>query len=134
MNIIIIAACIPTLRPIFLVLFKRPGAENFRASVRERGHSSYHYRTADIEGSKKTTTNGRASRVTTESTEAINDKDAFDDGCVIQVKSIEVVAVAGDIEAEWGHVSGSSMPMTNIGSAEDVEGTESGRSGGHTAV
>ena len=28
-NIIIVAACIPTLRPLFLVIFKRPGATAF---------------------------------------------------------------------------------------------------------
>ena len=31
MNVIIIAASIPTLRPLYLIIFKRPGAENYGA-------------------------------------------------------------------------------------------------------
>lgn len=29
-NVVIVAACIPTLRPLFLIIFKRPGWDNYR--------------------------------------------------------------------------------------------------------
>lgn len=53
MNVIIIAACIPTLRPVFLILFKRPGASKFRSN-RNRRHSSYK-QTGDSNDSKPLT-------------------------------------------------------------------------------
>ena len=124
MNVIIIAACIPTLRPIFLVLCKRPGIENFRASVRERGHQSYNYRTADFNDSQRTRVGSgaigkpfgqRASQAMTGSTEAINNKSAFDGGHLIEVESRELGSRDNDIgEEEWGHAKGSGVPMTNM--------------------
>ena len=124
MNVIIIAACIPTLRPIFLVLCKRPGIENFRASVRERGHPSYYYRTADFNDSQKTRVGSgaigkpfdqRASHAVTDSTEAINNKSAFDGGMSIQVESRELGSLDKDVgEEEWGHAKGSGVPMTSM--------------------
>ena len=124
MNVIIIAACIPTLRPIFLVLGKRPGIENFRASVRERGHPSYYYRTADFNDSQRTRVGSsttskpfdqRASQAATGSTEAINNKSAFDGGILIQVESRELGSPDKDVgEEEWGHARGSGVPMTNM--------------------
>lgn len=39
MNVIIIAACIPTLRPLFLILFKRASSSDFASHRRQ---SSYH--------------------------------------------------------------------------------------------
>ena len=41
MNVIIIAACIPTLRPLFLVLFNQPGASHYRPSLLEKRSRSY---------------------------------------------------------------------------------------------
>ena len=38
-NYVIIAACIPTLRPLFLIVFGRPGRE---AYLRRYNHSGYH--------------------------------------------------------------------------------------------
>ena len=35
-NVVIIMACMPTLRPLFLVLFQRPGSENYRVQSYER--------------------------------------------------------------------------------------------------
>lgn len=137
MNVIIIAACIPTLRPIFLILLKRPGADNFRASVRERGRSSYYYRTSDSEESKKTTTrssapskafDNRASRAITGSTEAINKKSSNDGGVVLQLESREVGSRDEEIEeGDWGHAHGFGIPMTGIGSDQDAAETDSGR-------
>lgn len=131
MNVIIIAACIPTLRPIFLVLFKQSGSENFRASVRERGHSSYYYRTADSDGSKHTTTGSSAttkafdqgaSRAMTGSTEAINNKTSVDNRDLIRVESREIGSRDGETgEEEWCHANGSGIPMTDI-----LGGPESG--------
>lgn len=129
LNVIIIAACIPTLRPIFLILFKHPCSENLRASVRERGHSSYYYRTADSDGSKQTTTglsgpprafDQRASRAMTGSTEAINNKAAIEDRDLIRVESREIGSRDGEtVEEEWCHATGSGIPMTDIiGGAE----------------
>lgn len=124
MNVIIIAACIPTLRPVFLVLWKCPGTENFRASVRERGHPSYHYRTADLNDSQRTRIGSganskpfeqRASQEMTGSTEAINNKSAFDGGILVQVESRELGSRDQDVEEEeWGHAKGSGVPMTNM--------------------
>ena len=135
MNVIIIAACIPTLRPIFLLLAKRPGAENFRASVRERGHSSYYYRTADS-GSTKTITRSSVaskaldrgtSRAMTGSTEAINNKDSIDGGGVIQVESRELFTRDEDVEeVEWGYPKGSGVPMTDIGGETTTDDTNAG--------
>lgn len=104
MNVIIIAACIPTLRPVFLILFKRPGASNFRASVRERGHSSYYYRTSGYDKSNRMTTgfskafDKRASGVANGSTEAINTGDAIDRSDAIQIESREAGSRDGEIE------------------------------------
>ena len=137
MNVIIIAACIPTLRPIFLVLWKRPGIENFRASVRERGHPSYYYRTADFNDSQRTRVGSsttsqpfdqRASQAATGSTEAINNKSAFDGGILIQVESRELSSPDNDVgEEEWGHARGSGVPMTNMwGGGRGAQG-DSGR-------
>lgn len=104
MNVIIIAACIPTLRPVFLMLFKRPGASNFRASVRERGHSSYYYRTSGYDKSNRMTTgfskafDKRASGVANGSTEAINTGDAIDRSDAIQIESREAGSRDGEIE------------------------------------
>lgn len=137
MNVIIIAACIPTFRPIFLVLFRRPGADNFRASVRERGRSSYHYRTSISDGSKKTTTKSNADsevfdkrvlRARTGSTEAIIDSKSADGGGVIQVESREVGSRDEETEeGEWGHTHGSGVPMTNLGNERDTQEGEAGR-------
>lgn len=45
MNVIIIAACIPTLRPLYVLCFNRPGASHYRPSL---GHQhSYYQKTAD---------------------------------------------------------------------------------------
>ena len=132
MNIIIIAACIPTIRPIFVFLSKGAGAENFRKSVRERGHSSYYYRTADFDGSKRTitgscaastTSNPGVSRTFTGSTEATNTKSSTDGGGVIQVESRELGSQDGENEEQWGYPKGSGVPMTNIGrDREEGEG------------
>ena len=138
MNVIIIAACIPTIRPIFIYLGKRPGADNFRKSVRERGHSSYYYRTADVDGSKRTITgscaacnifNPRASRTFTGSTEAINTKSSTNDGDVIKVESRELGSRDEGIEEEWGYRRGSGVPMTNIGVDGEVDERPPGRWG-----
>ncbi|CAD6588649.1 MAG: hypothetical protein ASARMPREDX12_003397 [Alectoria sarmentosa] len=144
MNVIIIAACIPTLRPIFLILFKRPGAQNFRASVRERGHSSYYYRTSDSDESKKSTTGSsatnnvydkRTSRVITGSTEAINNKDSIEGGGVIQVESREVGSSDGKAEeGEWAHANDSDVPMADIGSDRDAVERDCRRFGGNDSV
>lgn len=46
MNVIIIAACIPTLRPLTLILFNRPGAAQYlgggRSSQPRRSHTQYY--------------------------------------------------------------------------------------------
>ena len=144
MNVIIIAACIPTLRPIFLVLCKRPGIENFRASVRERGHSSYYYRTADSDGTKRTITEScatskafdqRASRTMTGSTEAINSKASVDGGDLIRVESRELGSQEGDLEeAEWGHAKGSGVPMTEMMGSQNMRIRDPGQLGRDSEV
>ena len=134
MNVIIIAACIPTFRPIFLVLFRRPGVENFRPSVLERGHPSYHYKISNSDRSKKTTTESeifdkRASRAMTGSTEAIVNNKSADGGSLIQVESRQVGNQQDeDIEeGEWGHTHGSGVPLTNLGSERSTQEGEFGR-------
>lgn len=143
MNIIIIAACVPTLRPIFLVLGNRPGAENFRASVRERGRSSYYYRSAGTDGSKTLTGSSatskaparKASRAMTGSTEAINHKGGVDGGELIQVESREVGNRDGDPEEEdWGQANDSSVPMTDWDGDRNTGNRDPGRLGRDTEV
>lgn len=41
MNVVIIAACIPTLRPLYLIIFKQPGAEYYVGGSRQRQQASY---------------------------------------------------------------------------------------------
>ena len=137
MNVIIIAACIPTLRPIFLVLASRPGVENFRASVRERGHPSYYYRTADGGGSQKTVVGSdttsknfeeRALKAMSGSTDAMKNKGSVTAGDLIQVESREVRSQDGEIEEErWGHEQGSGVPMTNMWRHGTGENEDQGR-------
>ena len=138
MNVIIIAASIPTIRPIFVYLGKGAGAENFRKSVRERGHSSYYYRTADLDGSKRTITGSReaskvfdpkALRTFTGSTEAINTKSSTDGEGVINVASRELGSRDDDIAEEWGYPKGSGVPMTNIGRDQEIGEGPPGRWG-----
>ena len=47
MNVIIFAACIPTLRPLVLTLFNQPGASAYRPSALARRQRSSYYRTGD---------------------------------------------------------------------------------------
>ena len=62
----IIAACIPTLRPLFLVLFKRPGWETYRRRRLSGPSSGSHERPKRID---------RNFRPTSESTTAIGRTD-----------------------------------------------------------
>lgn len=39
-NTVIIAACIPTLRPLFLIVFRRPGGEKYLAKNEYQSHGS----------------------------------------------------------------------------------------------
>ena len=48
-NTVIIAACIPTLRPLFLVLFKRPGWEHYRRRKLSGPSSGSHERQKRID-------------------------------------------------------------------------------------
>ncbi|KAL8683155.1 MAG: hypothetical protein Q9186_000868 [Xanthomendoza sp. 1 TL-2023] len=66
-NIIIIAACIPTLRPLFLVVFKRPGASAFLKQ-------SYQMTPRTVNGNRATGSHKRQSRLKgdTESLKSIN--------------------------------------------------------------
>ena len=41
MNVVIIAACIPTIRPLYLIIFKQPGAETYLGGSRQRQQASY---------------------------------------------------------------------------------------------
>ena len=51
----------------------------------------------------------------TESTEAINNKSAFDGEILVQVESRELGSGDKDSgEEEWGHAKGSGVPMTNM--------------------
>ena len=49
-NAIIIAACIPTLRPVYLVLLRRPGAENYKARSKSSTYiySNEHERSIEL--------------------------------------------------------------------------------------
>jgi len=52
MNIIIIAACIPTLRPLCLVLFRRPEGDAYRLSPSKHKRSSYYKTPASNDSSE----------------------------------------------------------------------------------
>lgn len=47
MNVIIIAACIPILRPIYLILFSKPGASHYGSRPSKNHRNSHYKRTAD---------------------------------------------------------------------------------------
>ena len=114
MNVIIIAACIPTLRPIFLILFKRPGASNFRSN-RNRHHSSYQ-KTPDSNDSKPLTIGSSGATKAFPNAPA-NSKWSDTDGTstnttTIHVSSRECESQDNEVaESEWGHIRESGMPL-----------------------
>ena len=124
MNVIIIAACIPTLRPIFLVLLKRPGASEFRASGRNRANASY-LKNGDTQeanpATRMSTTStkafGRPKRVSsTASTKTMNNKNSIFVSESIRVESRDVDSRDGyGNDVEWGHAKADGVPLSEIG-------------------
>jgi len=120
MNVIIIAACIPTLRPLFLVLFSRPGSEHY---CERRHHSSYH-RTGESNDTVPTVVGSTApskvyDRRTTvssgASTKSIHNKRSIMVNDDILVESRELESRGGSSEeGDWGHAKGSGVPLHDI--------------------
>ena len=113
MNVIIIAACIPTLRPIFLILFKRPGASKFRSN--QNRHSSYK-RTADSNDSKPLTIGSSGATKAFPSVPANSkwsDADATSTiNTTIHVFSRECESQDNETtEPEWDHARETGMPL-----------------------
>lgn len=114
MNVIIIAACIPTLRPIFLILFRRPGASNF-GSNRNRHHSSYK-KTPDSNDSRPLTIGSSGATKAFPNAPA-NSKWSDTDGTstntmTIHVFSRECESQDNEVEErEWGQTRDSGMPL-----------------------
>ena len=42
-NVVIMAACVPAIRPLYLILFHRPGAEHYRKSSRQKPSYRRHF-------------------------------------------------------------------------------------------
>lgn len=117
MNIIIIAACIPTLRPIFVILFSRPGASAF-GSKRNRRHSSYR-KTPDSNDSKPLTI-GSAASTKAFPNAPVNSKWS-DTNCsstnatTIHVTSRECESQDNETEeGEWGRTREPGMPLREL--------------------
>jgi len=120
MNVIIIAAYIPTLRPLFLILFRRPGADHYLEQ--RRPHSSYQ-KTGESNDTNPTAVDSRApSRVEERttvssgaSTRSINNKRSIMVDDVIHVESRELESRKGSSdEGEWGHAKGTGVPLHEI--------------------
>ncbi len=126
MNVIIIAACIPTLRPLCLVIFNRPDADAYRPSVNKRSHSSYYKtpKSTDSSQSQSILSNKvfgkQANESPNESTKSIFKKNYTMAAKDLRVGSREVGSRDGDIEEEeWVHATGSGVPMSGLGQARD---------------
>ena len=117
MNIIIIAACIPTLRPIFLLLSGRPGASQFRFN-RNRRHSSY--KQAPDSNDSKPLTIGSAGVTKAFPNAPQNSKWSDTDGTITSETTIHVVSRECESqdnergEIEWEHARGSGVPLSRI--------------------
>ena len=114
MNVIIIAACIPTLRPIFLIVFRRPGASKF-GSNRNRHHSSYK-KTPDSNDSKPLTIGSTGATKAFPNAPA-NSKSSDTDGTSTNTTTINVFSRECESEdneiagRKWGHEEESGMPL-----------------------
>ena len=114
MNVIIIAACIPTLRPVFLMLFSRPGASAF-GSKRNRRHTSYK-KSPDSNDSKPLTIGSAASTKAFPNAPANSKWSNTDctstDATTIHINSRECESQDNEIdEGEWGRAREPGMPL-----------------------
>ena len=114
MNVIIIAACIPTLRPVFLMLFSRPGASAF-GSKQNRRHSSYR-KTPDSNDSKPLTIGSAATTKAFPNAPA-NSKWSVTDDTSTNATTIHVISRECESqdnetdEREWGRAREPGMPL-----------------------
>ena len=120
MNIIIIAACIPTLRPLFLILFKHKGSSQYR-SGRDRRHSSYQ-KAADSNDTKPLTvaSTGPNAFANHGINAPQNTKWSHTDGTIsttsMPVSNRDGGSQDDDMnEEEWGHSRGNGVPLSEIG-------------------
>ena len=127
MNVIIIAACIPTLRPLFLILFKRPGASRFPLS-RNRRHLTYRKTSNSSDPNPPTVGSVGAHKAfgghnRYSSAAGINAPQntqfSGTDGTITSTTTIRVYSREVDLqddreEGEWGHVKGSGVPLSQI--------------------
>lgn len=118
MNVIIIAACIPTLRPVYLVLFNRPGANQFRANASPPHYTSY-IRSSDSSAARmnhKSTSSNQAFQelASNASTRSIN---VGKDGVVAE-DSVQIENREGggreEGEGQWGHRIGTWVALSEV--------------------
>ena len=114
MNVIIIAACIPTLRPVFLMLFSRPGASAF-GSKRNRRHSCYQ-KTPGSNDSKPLTIGSTAATKAFPNAPANSKWSNTDctstDATTIHITSRECESQDNEIDdGEWGHAREPGMSL-----------------------
>ena len=139
MNVIIIAACIPTLRPLFLIVFKRASASDFLAESRRR-QSSYHRQpsgsdpksdpvvTIGSRGSKafqKYPVTRSSTRTSEDSQRSLSDKNAGTSDNTIRVsqtvcvetREVHSSSSEGGTETEWGSRgrAATGVPLSAIG-------------------
>ncbi len=140
MNVIIIAACIPTLRPLFLILFRQSSPSEFRPS-RQLGKSSYWKHPSSDPNSNSSgavpSLQTRASRALSKSNKAFDvyrnhtatgdsgserssgdkreilDKNAIHVRDTVNIESREV-GVEDDRQHEWGARDYTGVPLREI--------------------
>ncbi|KAL8693236.1 MAG: hypothetical protein Q9218_001909 [Villophora microphyllina] len=115
-NVIIIAACIPTLRPLFLVVFRRAGAEAY-------SKKSYQMTPKSVSGNRRLTpfSKGKSSAYTTETENDDDVKPINGDSEGKDVPLVKVKELPGDRN------SGSSSSNDNTAWDEAAQGQERGR-------
>lgn len=114
MNVIIIAACIPTLRPLVLVLLGRPSGSQYRAGASSRRSYSQHLRPSGLRNPASHTSginNGnKAFDSTTELHKMTGDRNQTNTIMVNREVRVESGETTGDsdkdvkeVERDWGY-------------------------------
>ena len=130
MNVIIMAACIPTLRPLFRVIFRRPSVSQYQSSGRNRRHSSYQRTPGSNDtknltarsaaptkafGAHKTRFSGGAGAKAPQNTKFSDTNCTISSTTTVRVYSREVRSREEEgEEGEWGHSKGSGVPLSTI--------------------
>lgn len=130
MNVIIIAACIPTLRPLYLIIFRQPGAEYYVGGSRQRQQASYAKATdynnlgsTNKSNNRGSTIRGKPLTGRTKVSSMGNQKSVDDDRAImvedtifVESRELRGTDVEGQEEVQWGQ-RGQAVLMTDMGRA-----------------